>query len=53
VFLRFNNTTPKTKFNAPCRVETDRYERNKNAAFYLSEKYPDIVTRFEIKNGMS
>lgn len=50
--LRFNNITPKTKFNAPGGLGTDRYERNKNAAIYLSEKYPNIVTRFERKNGM-
>jgi hypothetical protein len=50
--MRFNNITPKTKFNAPGGLGTDRYERNKNAAIYLKEKYPDIVTRFERKNGM-
>lgn len=49
--LRFNNITSKTKFNAPGGLGTDRYERNKNAAIYLSEKYPDIVTRFERKDG--
>lgn len=50
--LRFNNVTPKTKFNAPGGLGTDRYERNKNAAIYLKERYPDIVNRFERKNGM-
>lgn len=50
--MRFNNITPKTKFNAPGGLGTDRYERNKNAAIYLKEKYPDIVNRFERKNGM-
>ena len=49
--IRFNNITPKTKFNAPGGLGTDRYERNKNAAEYLSKKYPDIVSRFERKNG--
>jgi hypothetical protein len=50
--LRFNNITAKTKFNAEGGLGTDRYERNKNAAVYLKNKYSDIITIFERKNGM-
>jgi len=49
--LRFNNITAKTKFNSPGGLGTDRFERNKNAAEYLTAKYPDIVTMFTRKNG--
>ena len=43
--IRFNNITTKTKFNAPGGLGTNRFERNKNAAEYLTKKYPEIVTR--------
>lgn len=49
--LRFNNVTAKTKFNSPGGLGTDRYERNKKAAEYLQDKYPDIITVFKRKNG--
>jgi hypothetical protein len=49
--MRFNNITTKTKFNAPGGLGTDRFERNKNAAEYLTEKYPDIVVRNDRKDG--
>jgi hypothetical protein len=49
--LRFNNITAKTKFNSPGGLGTDRYERNKKAAEYLQDKYPDIITVFKRKNG--
>jgi hypothetical protein len=50
--IRFNNITSKTKFNAPGGLGNDRFERNKNAAEYLTKKYPDIVTRKDRTNGM-
>jgi hypothetical protein len=43
--LRFNNIGPKTKFNAPGGLGTDRYERNLKAAEYLVKTYPDLVKR--------
>ena len=49
--IRFNNITTKTKFNAPGGLGTDRFDRNKNAAEYLTEKYPEIATRHDRKNG--
>ena len=49
--IRFNNVTAKTKFNAPGGLGTDRFERNKKAAEYLANKYPDIVTRRDRKDG--
>ena len=49
--IRFNNITTKTKFNAPGGLGTDRFERNKNAAEYLTKKYPEIVTRKDRSNG--
>jgi len=51
--VRFNNIVPKTKFNAPGGLGTDRQEMNKRAAEYLKEKYPDIITIFHRKNGMT
>lgn len=50
--IRFNGVTAKTKFNAPGGLGTDRFERNKKAAEYLVNTYPDIVTRHDRKNGM-
>jgi hypothetical protein len=49
--VRFNNVVPKTKFNSPGGLGTDRFERNKNAAEYLTETYPDIVKRNDRPNG--
>lgn len=50
--LRFNDVVPKTKFNAPGGLGTDRYSRNKSAAEYLKRTYPDIITIFHRKSGM-
>ena len=49
--IRYNYITPKTKFNAPGGLGTDRFERNKHAAEYLKKTYPDIITQFHRKNG--
>ena len=49
--LRYNYIVPKTKFNAPGGLGTDRFERNKKAAAYLKKTYPDIITIFQRKNG--
>ena len=52
--IRFNNITPKTKFNAAGGLGKDRQEMNKIAAEYLQKKYPDIVTIFQRPtNGMT
>lgn len=50
--LRYNYIVPKTKFNAPGGLGTDRFERNKKAADYLKKTYPDIITIFHRKSGM-
>ncbi len=49
--MRFNNITTKTKFNAPGGLGTDRFERNKNAAEYLTKQYPDMIVRNDRKDG--
>lgn len=49
--VRFNNIVPKTKFNAPGGLGTDRYERNKNAAEYLVRTYPELVKRSDRPDG--
>ena len=49
--IRYNYITPKTKFNAPGGLGTDRFARNKHAADYLTKTYPDIITPFSRKNG--
>ena len=49
--LRFNHVTFKTKFNAEGGLGTDRFEKNKNAALYLKDKYPEIVDIFNRANG--
>lgn len=49
--IRFNNITAKTKFNAPGGLGTDRFERNKHAAEYLTKKYPEIAIRNDRKDG--
>ena len=53
--LRFNNIATKTKFLAKGGLgeEGERFEINRKAAMYLHETYPDLVTRFQRKNGMS
>lgn len=53
--LRFNHVAVKTKFLAKGGLgqEKERFEINRKAAMYLQETYPDLVTRFERKNGMS
>ena len=51
--LRFNNITHKTKFNAQGGLGSDRFEMNKKSAEYLESKYPDIVSIFHRKNGMT
>lgn len=53
--LRFNRITIKTRFLAPggLGVESKRFEVNKKAANYLIKKYPNFVTIFHRKNGMT
>ena len=50
---RFNHVTIKTKFNAPGGLGQDRFDMNKKAAEYLEKKYPDLITIFHRKNGMT
>jgi len=51
--VRYNNITIKTKFLAEGGVGPERFEQNKIAAEYLQKKYPDIVSIFHRKNGMT
>lgn len=51
--LRFNNITPKTKFNSKGGLGQDRQKMNRDAANYLKKKYPDIITIFHRDNGMT
>mgnify|MGYP001361352097 CR=1 FL=1 len=51
--LRYNNVTFKTKFNAPGGLGTNRFKMNDDAAKYLHETYPDLVTRTWRDNGMA
>jgi hypothetical protein len=53
--LRFNNVAPKTKFHADGGLgnNKERFENNKIAAEFLQEMYPDLVTIFHRKNGMT
>lgn len=49
--VRFNNIVPKTKFQSPGGLGTDRYDRNKTAAEYLTKRYPDMVKRNDRPDG--
>ena len=51
--LRYNNITIKTKFLAKGGLGEDRFEMNKKAAEYLKKTYPDLVSIFNRKNGMT
>jgi len=53
--VRYNNITIKTKFHAEGGLgKTEgRFEANKEAAAYLEKTYPDLVSIFKRKNGMS
>ena len=53
--LRFNNVTIKTKFLAKGGLgqEKERFELNRKAAEYLERKYPQYVSVFHRKNGMT
>jgi len=51
--LRYNDVTTKTKFNADGGLGKDRQEMNRKAAEYMRKTYPDLVTVFHRKNGMT
>jgi len=53
--IRFNDVAPKTKFHAEGGLGNDsnRFENNRIAAEYLEKEYPDLVTIFHRKNGMT
>ena len=53
--LRYNNVTIKTKFHAKGGLgeESGRFEANKKSAEFLKSKYPDMITIFNRKNGMT
>jgi hypothetical protein len=53
--LRYNNVTIKTKFHAKGGLgeESGRFEANKQSAEFLKSKYPDMITIFNRKNGMT
>jgi len=50
---RFNHVTIKTKFNAPGGLGQDRFDMNRKSGQYLEKKYPDLITIFHRKNGMT
>jgi len=50
--LRFNDVALKTRFLGPGGLGPQRRKTNKQAAAYLQRTYPDVVTRFQRKNGM-
>jgi len=51
--LRYNFITTKTKFNAEGGLGKDRQKSNAESAAYLKKKYPNIITVFHRKNGMT
>ena len=51
--LRFNYITPKTKFNAEGGLGKDRQKMNRDAANYLKQTYPELITIFHRANGMT
>ena len=51
--LRFNNVTTKTKYIADGGLGKERFEINKHAAEYLKSTYPEIITIFHRKTGMT
>jgi hypothetical protein len=51
--VRFNDVGIKTQFLAKGGLGPDRFAMNKAAANYLVLKYPDIVSVFHRKNGMT
>jgi len=51
--LRYNFIATKTKFNAEGGLGNDRQQMNADSANYLKRKYPDIITIFHRKNGMT
>jgi hypothetical protein len=51
--VRYNNVTIKTKFLAKGGLGQDRFAMNKKAAEYLKKTYPELVTIFNRKNGMT
>ena len=51
--LRYNNVTIKTKFLAKGGLGEERFAMNKKAAEYLKKTYPELVTIFHRKNGMT
>jgi len=50
--LRYNHLTVKTKKQTEGGLGNDRQEVNKRSAEYLAEKYPNLVTKFQRKDGM-
>ena len=53
--LRYNNVTIKTKFHAEGGLGKidNRFEANKHAAEYLQKTYPEYVSTFHRKTGMT
>jgi hypothetical protein len=51
--VRYNNVTIKTKFLAKGGLGADRFAMNKKAAEYLKKTYPELITIFNRKNGMT
>jgi hypothetical protein len=51
--LRYNFIAAKTRFNAEGGLGKDRKQMSSDSANYLKQKYPDIITIFHRKNGMT
>jgi len=51
--VRYNNITTKTKFLSEGGLGKERFDMNKKAAEYMKKTYPDLVTVFHRKNGMT
>ena len=51
--VRFNDITVRTKFLDKGGLGPDRFEMNRLAAAYLVKTYPEIVSVFKRKNGMT
>lgn len=51
--LRYNHLTIKTRNHSEGGLGTNRQSVNKRSAKYLSKKYPDFITIFQRKDGMT
>lgn len=50
--MRYNHITFKTQFLAEGGLGKDRFLLNKNASYYIKDKFPDIASIYQRNNGM-